>query len=336
MAAGARPTAEAESTPASEPDVSPTLSVVAPAYNEAENLTPLVRELVDVLEGIPESYEILVVDDGSTDNTKEVLYHLSELFDGLRVLHLSRNFGQSAALAAGIDTARGEYVVTIDADGQNDPADIPRLLDVLHTGNGGEGYDCVSGRRADRQDPLAKRVPSRIQTHLAQFTGPDVHDFGCTLKAYRQEALDEIELYGEGHRYIPAMLYERGYSTGEIDVNHRPRENGSSHYGVGRLIRGFVDLVFHWFWNRYSTRPLHFFGLVGLLMVAAGLGLGLITTLQKFLFGVELLPRTPRLILVSVLLLFGLQLLVFGVLSEMLTKLQYRDRDHYRIKEIVE
>lgn len=314
----------------------PTVSVVAPAYNEAKNLTPLVGDITDVLDEEPEEYEIVLVDDGSTDNTNDTIRHLSELFDQVRGITLSRNFGQSAALAAGIDAARGDEVVTIDADQQNDPSDIPALLDELRNGNDGDGYDCVSGRRADRQDPLAKRVPSNVQTYLAKFTGPDVNDFGCTLKAYRADALRDINLYGEGHRYIPAMLYGKGYETAELDVNHRPREHGSSHYGAGRLVRGFVDLCFQWFWNRYGSRPLHFFGLAGFVMIALGASIGALTTIQKFVFGVSLLPRTPRLILVSVLLLFGLQLLVFGVLAEMLTKLNYRDERPYRVREIME
>jgi len=243
----------------------------------------------------------------------------------------ARNFGQSAALAAGIDHARGDVVVTIDADLQNDPADIPRLLDVLD-----EGYDCVSGNRADRKDPMSKRIPSEIQTHLAKATGPDINDFGCTLKAYRRAALNDIPLYGEGHRYIPADLYDKGYEITEIDVNHRPREHGESRYGMGRLLRGFVDLLWRFMWNRYSTRPMHLLGSGGVILFGAGVLLGLASVVQRYAFGVPLGPRTPRLILTALLVLFGVQLIVFGVIVEFLSLMYYRDTDEYRVQRVLE
>lgn len=307
------------------------LSVVAPAYNEAANLPRLVDELVAELDGLQyDPCEIVIVDDGSTDDTERVLASLAEVEPTVRGLTLARNFGQSAALAAGVDHARGDVVVTIDADLQNDPGDIPRLLDVLE-----DGYDCVSGNRTDRQDPLSKRLPSRVQTHIAKATGPDINDFGCTLTAYRREALADISLYGEGHRYIPADLYDKGYAISELDVNHREREHGASHYGVGRLVRGSVDLLWHLVWNRYSTRPMHLLGGGGVLLFATGLLLGLGSLVQRYAFGVPLEPRTPRLILTTLLLLFGLQLLIFGVVVEFLTKIYYEDEEEYRVDRVI-
>jgi glycosyltransferase involved in cell wall biosynthesis len=306
------------------------LSVIAPAYNEAANLRPLVDELTDVLDVhyATDDYEIIIVDDGSSDDTPRVLAALCETTGPVRAIPLARNYGQSAALAAGIDHARGQTIVTIDADLQNDAADIPALLDRLD-----EGYDCVSGHRRDRNDPLGKTIPSRIQTHLAKATGPDINDFGCTLTAYRAEALAQIDLYGEGHRYIPAKLYDRGFQTTEIEVNHRERVNGSSHYGVSRLVRGFVDLVWHLIWNRYSTRPMHLLGGTGILLFALGAGLGTVSLGQRVLLGMPLEPRTPRLILTALLIMFGLQMLVFGTVMEYLSKLYYRDERPYRVEQ---
>ncbi|MEF8757125.1 MAG: glycosyltransferase family 2 protein [Halobacteriales archaeon] len=312
---------------------SPRTSIVVPAYNERANVRPLVEEIVDVLTGASMAgfrpFEILLIDDGSTDGTEDVVRELAEEYGALRGVFLRRNFGQSAALAAGFDEARGEFVVTLDADGQNDPADVPRLLSRLE-----DGYDCVSGWRKDRRDPLTKRIPSAIQTYLSMYTGPDIHDFGCTLKAYRRAAVEEIQLRGEGHRYIPAKLYDQGFSITEEPVNHRPRLNGSSKYGTGRLLRGFVDLAFNVFWNKYSMRPLHLLGGLGTLFLVAGGLLGGHAIVLKYGFGESLAPHLPRLVLTVLLVLFGFQLVMFGVLAEMLTRLLYRDETPYRIERV--
>lgn len=306
-------------------------SIVLPAYNEAGNLRPLVEEVMDVVGSEPMAgfrpTEVIVVDDGSTDGTTDIVEALADEYPPVRGVFLRGNFGQSAALEAGFDEAAGEYVVTLDADGQNNPADIPTLLGGLT-----DGYDCVSGWRTDRDDPLSKTVPSRIQTVLATYTGPEIHDFGCTLKAYRREAVEEIQLRGEGHRYIPAKLYERGFEITEKPVDHRPREHGSTKYGNGRLLRGFVDLLFQVFWNRYSRRPLHLLGGGGLLLLTVGGLLGTHAVVMKYAFGESLLPHLPRLVLTVALVLFGFQLVMFGVLAEMLTRLLYRDERPYRIR----
>lgn len=311
----------------------PTVSVVAPAYNEVDNLTPLVQEVVQTLSDTKHTpFEVLIVDDGSTDGTRDALYRLSQLFDSVRGITLARNYGQSAALAAGFKRARGEKVVAIDADGQNDPADIPHLLDELEH----DGYDCVSGWREDRDDPWHKRWPSAIQTRLAKRLGPDINDFGCTLKAYRAEALQDIDLWGEGHRYIPAQLYDRGYSIGERRVNHRPRQHGNSHYGVGRLVRGFVDLLFHYFNNRYGRRPMHLFGALGLILLGVGAAIGIHLAIMRFGFGVAVAPKIGRLLLSALLILSGLLVVAMGLLSELLTRLRYREEQPFRVEQIIE
>lgn len=340
------PDLEAESGPddaAEAPEVAETIatptqadvvtSIVLPAYNEVGNLRPLIEEIVEVAESEAMAdyrpIEILLIDDGSSDGTVEVIRDLADEYDAVAGIFLRRNFGQSAALCAGFDTAAGDYVVPLDADGQNNPADIPRLLDRLE-----EGYDCVSGWRKDRDDPISKTIPSSIQTYLATFTGPDIHDFGCTLKAYRREAVDDLNLRGEGHRYIPAKLYDRGFKITELPVDHRPRKHGSTKYGTGRLVRGFVDLAFNIFWNKYSMRPMHLMGGLGLLLLAIGGLIGSHAVFMKYVLGDELLPHLPRLILAVALVIFGFQLLMFGVLAEMLTKIHYKGEAPYRIQSV--
>ena len=310
-----------------------TTSIVLPAYNEAPNLPTLVEDLVSVAESDRMApyrpVEIVVVDDGSTDETAQVLRDLADEVPLLRTIFLRRNFGQSSAPAAGIDDARGQWTVTMDADGQNDPEDVPMLLDTLQ-----DGQDCVSGWRRERRDPLSKKVPSAIQTRLATLTGPDIHDFGCTLKAYRASALRDIDLFGEGHRYIPAKLHKKGYSITEREVRHHPRTEGETSYGGSRLVKGFLDLVFNTFWNRYSARPAHFLGGFGVLFMTVGLLIGGHAILLKYLFDVSLVPRLPRLILSVALVLFGFQLLMLGFLAEMISKLHYIESKPYRIETV--
>lgn len=307
--------------------------MVIPAYNEEKNIRPLIKEICDVFDysemGKYLPAEVIVVDDGSSDGTRQELREITDGTERITAVFLARNFGQTAALSAGINLATGSFIVTIDADRQNNPEDIPRLLNRLM-----EGYDCVSGWRKDRQDPATKRIPSAIQTYFARLTGPDIHDFGCTLTAYRSEVFEDINLYGEGHRYIPAKLHKRGYRITELPVDHRPRTKGETKYGPNRLIKGFVDLLFHIFWNRFSTRPLHILGGSGILLLTTGFLIGGHAVVVKFVFGVELLPRTPRLILTVALVLFGFQLLMFGFLAEMLIKIYYKNESEYRIETI--
>ncbi|MFD1562777.1 glycosyltransferase family 2 protein [Haloarchaeobius amylolyticus] len=311
------------------------LSIVIPVYNEQGNIEPLIDEILNVLSASElEEYtpfELVFADDGSTDGSRRQLRELAERHDTVRALFLSRNFGQTAALAAGIDASTGDIIVTMDADRQNDPNDIPRLLKKYK-----EGYDCVSGRRVNRQDPITKRLPSTIQTYLAKRTGPDIHDFGCTLKVYNADSLRDIDLYGEGHRYIPAKLYNKGYRITETEVNHRERKYGSSKYGAKRLMKGSLDLLFHAFWNRFSTRPLHLYGSIGTVVFSVGGLLGIHMLFTRLVLGNALEPHLPRLLLVTALVLFGLQIFIFGVLAEILTRIYYQDQEPYRIQTIIE
>lgn len=309
------------------------LSIVLPVYNESGNLEPLLEELKQIV-GVDDlkdyhPYEIIFVDDGSSDESREILREAAETHSEVKTILLRRNFGQSAALAAGIDSAEGEIIVTMDSDMQNDPKDIPKLLEKL-----AEGYDCVSGWRKDRRDSISKTIPSKIQTYMAWYAGPKIHDYGCTLKAYRSEAIKDIDLRGEGHRYIPSYLHRLGYKVTELPVNHRSRNAGTTKYGAKRLVKGFLDLLFNAFWNRFSARPLHFLGGIGILSMAIGGILGVHAVIIKFIFGIPLTPRTPRLILISLLTIFGLQLVLFGFLAEMVT--HYENEKPYKIETTVE
>lgn len=309
------------------------VSVVLPTYNERGNLDALLAELDEVFDRPSmASYrpvEYVFVDGGSTDGTREWLREQSRSHERVCALLLRRRFGQSAALGAGFEHAHGDLVVSMDADGQNDPADVPALLDRLD-----DDYDCVSGWRRNRKDPWHKTIPSRIQTPLAKATGPSIHDFGCTLKAYRAEAVDDLDLYGEGHRYIPAKLFERGHTIDEVEVNHRPREYGRSRYGASRLLRGFLDLVFHAFWNRYATRPFQLFGTVAVVLFVVG-GVLLAGGLLAFALGWSAVPVwVPLLIAVQCWVLGG-GVVLAGLVSEMLAKLYYRDDPAYRVEELL-
>lgn len=326
-------TATGRTSPSHQTDVA--VSVVLPVYNEVENIPILFDELTAVFQS-PEmdgyrEYEVIFVEDGSDDGTGELIDNYAAEHPHVQSIHLARNWGQSAALAAGFDVSRGEIIVPMDADLQNDPQDIPALIRRIEV-----GYDCVSGYRKDRNDPVTKTIPSGIQTRLAKLTGPDINDFGCTLTAYRAEALEGISLYGEEHRYIPAQLYDRGYSITEVEVNHRPREHGESRYGFGRLLRGFSDLIFHLLWNRYSTRPFHLFGGGGFVIFMLGMLLGSWFVVAKYALGQPLGPNLPQLLLAVGMVLFGALMVVFGVVIQFLTRMYYDDRPEYRVERVVD
>lgn len=314
---------------------STTLSIVLPVYNEEGNLKPLLEELTETVESGElaeyQPYEIIFIDDGSSDGSRDILREAAETYPNVKALLLRRNFGQSAALSAGIDSAGGDIIVTMDSDMQNDPADIPKLLEKL-----GQGFDCVSGWRKDRRDSISKTIPSKIQTYMAWYAGPRIHDFGCTLKAYRSEAIKDVDLRGEGHRYIPSDLHRFGYQVTELPVNHRSRNAGSTKYGGKRLVKGFLDLLFNAFWSRFSTQPLHFLGGIGILFITIGGILGVHAVTIKYIFGIPLAPRTPRLILITLLVIFGVQLVLFGFLAEMMTHYHYKDEEPYKIQDMIE
>jgi glycosyltransferase involved in cell wall biosynthesis len=309
------------------------LSVVIPVLNEAENLDPLYSQLIDVLTKTDKSYEIIFVDDGSTDSSFENLKKLQKQDNDLRVIRFRRNFGQSAAFSAGFDYARGDVVVTMDADLQNDPADIPNLLKKLE-----DGCDVVSGWRINRSDGyLARRLPSRIANFIiSMITEVKLHDYGCSLKAYRREVVKNIKLYGEMHRFIPALASWMGIRVGEIPVKHAPRKSGKSKYGITRAVRVLLDLVTVKFLLGYSTKPIQIFGLLGGISFSLGLIIGAYLSILKIFFGHPLRDR-PVLLLSMLLVIFGVQLITMGLLGELVVRSYYESQDKptYVIKDVL-
>jgi len=310
------------------------LSIVVPVYNEEETVEPVAREVVSVVGTIKKKYEIIIVDDGSTDTTYSILTALHHEDPRIKVLRLKRNFGQTAALAAGIAYAKGEVIVFMDGDGQNDPKDISALLEKME-----EGFDLVAGWRSPRQDSFwRRRLPSQIANFLISWmTQVKLHDYGCTLKAIRREVAKEIKLYGEMHRFIPVIAYERGARITELRVHHRPRQGGRSKYGLARTFRVILDLLTVKFLLSYATRPLHIFGLVGLLSGAIGFLFALYLTVQKALYGVDIGGR-PLLLLAVLLIVIGCQFIIMGLLGEMLARTYHESQNKpiYAIKEILD
>ncbi len=310
------------------------LSIIIPVYNEEESLEPLIQETSSVLKSLGKSYEIILVDDGSTDGTYPILSRLHKKESRLKVLRLKRNFGQTAAFAAGLAYAQGEVIVAMDGDGQNDPKDIPGLINKLD-----EGFDLVSGWRHPRQDPLwSRRIPSRIANGLISWlTQVKLHDYGCTLKAIRREIAKDLKLYGEMHRFIPAIAYERGARIAEVKVHHRKRQWGKSKYGITRTFRVILDLLTVKFLLSYATRPLHIFGLIGLLSGGMGFLIGIYLTVQKIFYRLDIGSR-PLLLLAVLLILIGFQFITMGLLGEMLARTYHESQNKpiYVIKEVLD
>ena len=292
------------------------LSIVIPVYNEEESIEPLVREIGEVLDPVGKSYEVILVDDGSTDGTYPALRRLCGADARLKAVRLKRNFGQTAAIAAGFAYASGEVIVAMDGDGQNDPRDIPELLKKLD-----EGFDLVSGWRYPRRDPLwRRRLPSHLANGLISWiTRVKLHDYGCTLKALRRDLAKGLRLYGEMHRFIPAIAFERGAKIAEIKVHHRPRLSGTSKYGIARTFRVLLDLLTVKFLLSYATRPLHIFGVIGLVSGGTGFLFGLYLTWEKLFYGTAIGAR-PLLFLAVLLILVGFQFITMGLLGEMLAR----------------
>ena len=292
------------------------ISVVVPLYNEEDNVQLLYEEIKGVLDTMAERAEIVFVDDGSRDTTLAKLEVIQAGDDHVRVVSLRRNFGQTAAMTAGFDHARGGVIITMDGDLQNDPHDIPQLVGKLN-----EGYDVVTGWRYDRQDPfLSRKLPSQLANRLiSRVTGVGLHDYGCTLKAFRREVIDNINLYGEMHRFIPAIASGMGISFTEVKVNHRARRFGTSKYGISRTIRVVLDLITVKFMLSYATRPLHVFGTVGVVSSLLGVTIGLILTVQRQLFGIGLANR-PLLLLAVLLIFMGIQFITIGLLAELVVR----------------
>jgi glycosyltransferase involved in cell wall biosynthesis len=294
-----------------DPDPSPRLSIIVPLYNEESTLRSLYEQVGKALPNA--SWEIIYVDDGSTDDSYAQLLALHKDYDNVRLVRLRRNFGKSTALAAGFDVARGAVVVTIDADLQDDPAEIPQLIAKLD-----EGYDLVSGWKCTRRDSFARRLFSRIYNRVTAFvTGVRLHDMNCGLKAYRAEVLEELRLYGDMHRFVPVLAHQSGFRTTEIPVNHRPRVAGQSRYGIERYARGFFDLLTVAYLSRYRYRPLHFFGSLGLLL--GGTGFVILAYLTVIKISGAGIGERPLLTLGVLLLVVGVQLFSIGLVGELLT-----------------
>ena len=306
------------------------ISVVVPLLDEERTLEALYGEIAAALESRSDEFEVVFVDDGSSDGSMGVLTRLHDEFPNVVVVHLRRNFGKAAALQAGFLEARGDVVVTIDADLQDDPAEIPKLLAKLD-----EGFDLVSGWKSRRNDPLTRRLFSRaFNWATGLVSGVRLHDVNCGLKAYRSEVLQGMRIYGELHRFIPVLAAYRGFRIAEISVNHRPRQHGRSRYGPERYLRGFFDLLSVTFMGRYRYRPLHLFGGVGALMGA--IGFVILTYLTVIWFWGHGIGHRPLLTLGVLLVVVGIQFISLGLLSELITS-QHEERmdEHERIERLV-
>ena len=307
------------------------LSIVVPVYNEEENVDELHAELTTAAAALGRSYEVVVVDDGSTDDTYAKLKRLAAGDPRLKVIHFGRNFGQTAAMAAGFDYAEGAVVVPLDGDLQNDPADIALLLNKLD-----EGYDVVSGWRKDRKDNFLRRIPSRLANWLIGLvTGVHLHDYGCTLKAYRATAIQGMRLYGEMHRFLPALAYQEGARITEIPVRHRPRRYGQSKYGMGRTLRVVLDLITVKFLSSYGTKPSYIFGGSGFLLCLGGIAAGCIALYQKFVDGVYVY-RNPVILIAVFLFLLGFLCILMGLMAELIVRTYHESQAKpiYRVREV--
>lgn len=309
------------------------VSIVIPLFNEAENVAPLHREIVAAVAGRGEDYEFLFVDDGSSDGSLAALKEIRQRDARVRIIQFRKNFGQSAAISAGFGRCRGDVVVAMDADLQNDPADIPRLVDKV-----GEGFDIVNGWRKERHDKwLTRRLPSYFGNKLISWiTGVKLHDYGCTLRGFRGEVVKSLNLYGEMHRYIPAIASRMGIRSTEIVVNHRERKFGKSKYGLGRTFRVILDVISLKFLLAYSHRPLQVFGGAGLFMFLVGLVSGLLLTYTKFFLRQGIAGR-PLLFFTLLMFFLGFQAISLGLLAEMLSRIYHEglNKNEYAIRQLI-
>jgi glycosyltransferase involved in cell wall biosynthesis len=310
------------------------LSVILPVYNEAESLPTLLRELTDVLESLSHTYEIVAVNDGSKDRSMKVLRKFARKNESLIVIDFQVNAGQTAALSAGIEQATGDILIPMDSDLENDPHDIQKLLNTLD-----EGYDVVSGWRKDRWKGsfFTRKLPSKIANFLiSHITGVHLHDYGCTLKAYKTEVLKDVKLYGEMHRFIPAYASWRGAKVTEVVVNHRPRKYGKSNYGIGRSFRVLLDLLLIRFLFKYMNRPIHFFGSVGFTALALGGLAGFVSIYLRFAYDMSMIS-TPLPTLATLLVIVGVQFIGMGILAEMLMRVYYESQGKtpYSVREVI-
>ncbi|MDJ0507646.1 MAG: glycosyltransferase family 2 protein [Crocosphaera sp.] len=309
------------------------LSVIVPIFNEVKNLPILIEKIAEVLQKNQLNYEIICIDDGSQDGSAELLRELANYRNDLTAIIFRRNYGQTPAMSAGFQYAKGQILVTLDGDLQNDPRDIPLLVSKLE-----EGYDLVSGWRKNRQDAaLTRLLPSKIANWLiGKVTGVKLHDYGCSLKAYRKELILDMNLYGELHRFLPVLAYIEGAKITEIIVRHHARIHGKSKYGLGRTFRVVMDLLTIFFLKQFLTRPMHIFGLGGLILLITGLLMGSYLTVLKLILGLSIGNR-PLLILAVLLILTGIQLLISGLLAELIMRTYHESqkRPIYRVRQII-
>jgi glycosyltransferase involved in cell wall biosynthesis len=317
-----------------KPDSTIRYSIVVPFFNEQENIAPLYMKLTEVMDSVGEPYELVFIDDGSRDNSYKVLSEIYEHDRRVNLVRLRRNFGQTAALKAGFDFARGEVIISMDGDMQHDPEEIPRFLEKIE-----EGYDLVSGWRHARRDHwLMRQIPSRAANWMmARLSGVDLHDFGTTFKAYRHEIIQDIQLYGELHRFIPALASTSGARIAEVPIVNLDRRSGRSNYGISRTIRVFLDLIIVKFLLDYSTRPLQFFGLLGLAGSGSGLLIGAYLLWEKFLNHATVMTAHGPLMLLSIaLFVSGVQFIAIGLLGEIMARTYYESQNKpiYALREV--
>jgi|TARA_Y100000031_G_scaffold157149_1_gene216783 glycosyltransferase involved in cell wall biosynthesis len=307
------------------------LSVIIPVYNEQESIRELYQELNGVLKGLSFGYEVIVINDGSRDNGYQIMKEIAQADNDFKVINFRKNLGQTAAMSAGIDMSQGEVIIPMDADLQNDPTDIPRLLDKVE-----EGFDVVSGWRKDRHDKLfTRKIPSWTANYLISFiTKVKLHDYGCTIKAYKREVIKDVRFYGEMHRFIPAYTAWYGARVAEIVVNHRSRKYGKTKYTIAKTLRVILDLLTVKFLTDYSTKPMHFFGKIGYWSFLLGSLSGIIALFLKFFRGVSLVT-TPLPLLTALLVIISIQFVLMGLLAEILTRTYHESQKKpiYLIKE---
>ena len=309
-----------------------TISLVIPIFNEDQNISPLCKELKTVMKGMRVEYEVIFVDDGSDDGSSEVLQQLAQEDKRIKVIQFRKNFGQTAAIAAGVEHSQGEIIFTMDGDGQNDPRDIPRLLEKLE-----EGYDVASGWRKNRKDPfLNKKFPSAVANRLISWlTRVRLHDYGCTLKAYRRDILKDVRLYGEMHRFIPAYASWVGARIAEMEVAHHPRKYGRSKYGLSRTTSIILDLITILFLQRYSTKPIRLFGGAGMILFALGVLTGLFVLLRKLVWGGVWI--SPMILISFLFITMGVMFILLGLIAEIIIRTYHESQGKpiYAIKTTV-
>lgn len=304
------------------------LSIVIPVYNEEENIKALYKELKTVLKKSKKSHEIIFIDDGSTDKTFEETRKLKKKDKNVKIIRFRRNFGKSAAMNAGFSISKGKFIFTMDGDLQDDPKHIPDFLKKIDS-----GYDAVIGWRTTRRDSLDKKIPSKVYNWLSRkLTGLTIHDNNCGYKCFRRESLKDLNLYGEMHRYILSLVYMKGFKVGEIPVVHRERYRGKSKYGFTRMFKGLLDLLYTKFWMDYSTRPLHFFGFLGILQILLGIAFGFYNIIKyRMDLGVG-----PLLLLSVIFLINGVTFVMFGFIGEILVRIYYEmgSKKNYKIRDL--